>query len=276
MEESIKKGRKCPYCEGASTFVDGKEIYGQHTNYGMFYLCKTCNAYVGVHKGTDVALGRLANAELRRWKQKAHNALDELWKDKPNWKAERRKAYSWIAQELKLVEGEAHIGLFDIEQCRMVEKICAERKKKLLREILGLQESSKRKNHFSGPYLPPTRQVTNSGIAKVVDQSTGIGILLWIISLFLFFFKDFRSFILSDFPWNLVSYISFFAIQVLRMLQANDWNRSSMSSGEREWRMSKGLFDEMDYMGPGADYSNQFWNFLYFLISAISLVSFFL
>ena len=31
----------------------------------MIYICKPCDAYVGVHKGTDKALGRLANKELR-------------------------------------------------------------------------------------------------------------------------------------------------------------------------------------------------------------------
>ena len=32
-------------------------------------------AYVGVHKGTDKPLGRLANAELRYWKKRAHAAV---------------------------------------------------------------------------------------------------------------------------------------------------------------------------------------------------------
>ena len=35
-------------------------------DYGMIYYCPQCGAYVGVHKGTDRAKGRLANAELRR------------------------------------------------------------------------------------------------------------------------------------------------------------------------------------------------------------------
>jgi len=46
----------------------------------MIYLCRSCDAYVGVHKGTDKPKGRLANAELREYKKKAHSAFDPLWR----------------------------------------------------------------------------------------------------------------------------------------------------------------------------------------------------
>ena len=54
----------CDYCGRETEYVDSKVIYGK--SYGKIYLCRNCMAYVGVHKGTDKPLGRLANAELRR------------------------------------------------------------------------------------------------------------------------------------------------------------------------------------------------------------------
>ena len=56
----------CDYCGRQAEYVDSKVVYGK--SYGMMYLCRNCMAYVGVHKGTDKPLGRLANAELRYWK----------------------------------------------------------------------------------------------------------------------------------------------------------------------------------------------------------------
>ena len=59
----------CDYCGRETEYVDSKVIYGK--SYGKIYLCRNCMAYVGVHKGTDKPLGRLANAELRNWKKAA-------------------------------------------------------------------------------------------------------------------------------------------------------------------------------------------------------------
>lgn len=54
----------CPYCGRVAKYVDSSVIYYGHS-YGMAYLCRPCNAYVGVHSGTDRPKGSLANAELR-------------------------------------------------------------------------------------------------------------------------------------------------------------------------------------------------------------------
>ena len=69
----------CDYCGRETEYVDSKVIYGK--SYGKIYLCRNCMAYVGVHKGTDKPLGRLANAELRNWKKAAHAVFDsvEVW-----------------------------------------------------------------------------------------------------------------------------------------------------------------------------------------------------
>lgn len=60
------KGRICPYCHIKTEYKNSVDIYG--ADYGMIYICPKCRAYVGVHKGTDKAKGRLANEYLRRCK----------------------------------------------------------------------------------------------------------------------------------------------------------------------------------------------------------------
>lgn len=119
-------GTKCPYCRKASEFVDSEVIYGK--SYGMIYYCKPCDAYVGVHKGTKQALGRLANRELRAWKKSAHAHFDNLWEQKmqqgfSKTKA-RRSAYKWLSECMRIPINRTHIGMFDVEQCSEVVELC--------------------------------------------------------------------------------------------------------------------------------------------------------
>lgn len=126
MDNDINTGKVCPYCKAKTEFVDSSIIYGK--SYGMIYLCKPCNAYVGVHKGTDKALGRLANYKLRELKKSAHNCFDTLWQRKMatgfSKKEARTKAYKWLGQELNLSKDLAHIGKMNEIQCEQVIKLC--------------------------------------------------------------------------------------------------------------------------------------------------------
>ena len=83
----------CDYCGRQAEYVDSKVIYGK--SYGMMYLCRNCMAYVGVHKGTDKPLGRLANAELRYWKKRAHAVFDPLWQ-RGRFRGHRNAAYGFV------------------------------------------------------------------------------------------------------------------------------------------------------------------------------------
>lgn len=103
----------CPYCDGPAVLVDSAEVYGR--SYGKMWLCRPCKAYVGVHKGTDKPLGTLANAELREWRKRAHAAFDLLWKSR---RMSRGKAYRKLMQIVGVCHENAHIGMFNIEQCK--------------------------------------------------------------------------------------------------------------------------------------------------------------
>lgn len=109
----------CDYCGQTAQFVNSSEVY--RVSYGMIYYCPACQAWVGVHKGTDKPLGRLANARLRELKKSAHKAFDPLWK---RGAMKRDQAYIWLAQQMAIPFDQAHIGLFDIAECQKAIKIC--------------------------------------------------------------------------------------------------------------------------------------------------------
>lgn len=113
----------CPYCGGASERVTGNIIYPHRRDLHrkFFYLCRPCDAYVGCHPGTTAPLGRLANAELRKAKGAAHSAFDPKWK---SGEMKRKAAYGWLAEKLGIPRNDCHIGMFDVETCREVVKVC--------------------------------------------------------------------------------------------------------------------------------------------------------
>lgn len=109
----------CPYCNNLAELVNGEIVYPHRKDLyeKLFYICKPCDAYVGVHVNTTNPLGRLANAKLRHYKKKAHEAFDPLWK---NSYMSRKEAYKWLAKKLNIPAKDCHIGMFNIAQCKRV------------------------------------------------------------------------------------------------------------------------------------------------------------
>lgn len=109
----------CPYCSGEARLTDGSEIYPHRRDLWAksFYRCQPCNAYVGCHPGTTTPLGTVANAETRRWRNRAHEVFDPLWRSKT---VSRSEAYAWLREKLNLSVDECHIAMFTPDQCRAV------------------------------------------------------------------------------------------------------------------------------------------------------------
>lgn len=113
----------CPYCHSGASLKDNAVIYGK--SYGLAWICNKypeCDSYVGCHPGTDIPLGRMANKELRKAKMAAHKAFDALWKSKIG--TTRKRAYAWLAGQLKIHEKSCHIGNFDVALCEKVIEVC--------------------------------------------------------------------------------------------------------------------------------------------------------
>jgi hypothetical protein len=112
----------CDYCGAAADLVGGQAIYPHRPDLWTkrFWRCRPCRAYVGCHRGTDRPLGRLANAQLRMIRGRAHACFDPLWRD---GSMNRADAYAWLARQLDIEPDRCHIGMFDVEQCRAVIRL---------------------------------------------------------------------------------------------------------------------------------------------------------
>lgn len=116
----------CDYCGREAELVDSKVVIGKGS--GKYWLCRPCMAYVGCQKGTVIPTGRLANAELRQWKQIVHQAFDPLWK-RGSFKGYRDVAYAWLFKKMGLPAEKAHIGMFDVAECRKALSIIEAKKR---------------------------------------------------------------------------------------------------------------------------------------------------
>lgn len=117
----------CPYCNNEVELVSGDAIYPHRPDlhHKRFWLCRPCDAYVGCHEDTERPLGRLANSELRQAKQDAHVAFDALWKrTSPAGSFDRNGAYQWLADQLGIPRADCHIGMMDVDRCRLVLALC--------------------------------------------------------------------------------------------------------------------------------------------------------
>ncbi len=120
---------RCPYCAGSVELASNAAVYGRE--YGAWpylYLCRPCDAYVGLHPDTDIPLGTLADRELRE-ARKASKALffDAL----EQHGIDRTEAYRRLAEAMGIPVGECHFGWFTLERCRQASAI-------LLRETMAV------------------------------------------------------------------------------------------------------------------------------------------
>lgn len=140
-DEAIRRGQLCPYCGEDTVYLkSSEEVYRK--DYGPIYICRPCRAWVGVHHRGRRALGRVADAELRSAKVQAHDAFDRLWKMKIQKEIKkdfgrskglryiklrsqsRTEAYRWLSEAMGIPKEHAHIGMFDVDQCRKVVELC--------------------------------------------------------------------------------------------------------------------------------------------------------
>lgn len=114
---------ECPYCGGSVILATNAKFYGgREFGWPLTYACGKCNARVGCHPGTDIALGTLADKATMEARKAAHRAFDPLWKGRAP--SARRKAYAALAKALG--KREAHISWMDQQECTMVVRLVIE------------------------------------------------------------------------------------------------------------------------------------------------------
>lgn len=114
----------CPYCKCEAELVSSLRFY--RTDFGKLWACPTasCDARVGVHKGSPVyaPVGSLANGPLRLLRKMAHESFDPLWK---SGRVSRIHAYHLLTTALRR-DRMVHIGFMDEADCRATIRVIPE------------------------------------------------------------------------------------------------------------------------------------------------------
>jgi len=130
------KSINCPYCSRPPELVTGFEIYKkQRFEHLKFWLCRSCDAYVGCHKKHSeyspegkTPFGFLANRELRELRKIVHLNFDPLWFRKGRTyrvnTACRDDRYGELSKFLKIKLKECHISMFTAQQCGEALEFC--------------------------------------------------------------------------------------------------------------------------------------------------------
>ena len=116
----------CDYCDSSVVLSSNAEIYGKEYGSGKCYRCTSCDAYVGVHKGTVIPYGRLADKELRDLKMECHKLFDPAWINN-KWNS-RQQAYGKLATLLEVPIEKCHFGFFDRDTLKYCLEIMSDEK----------------------------------------------------------------------------------------------------------------------------------------------------
>ncbi len=96
-----------------------QEMHLTDTRHGPLWFCPTKGCDMRCWEGYT---STPANAVTRQKRQQCHAAFDPLWRTKSRFK-NRRRAYAWLMEAMKLPKNKAHIGMFDADQCDELLKI---------------------------------------------------------------------------------------------------------------------------------------------------------
>lgn len=115
----------CRYCGGCVELVSNSEIYNgrEYGDWPYAYLCTDCKAYVGLHPDTDIPLGTLASAQLRKDRNTAKDAFHRV---KEQRGFSRSLAYQWLAGKMGIEVGVCHFGWFDQDECALAMGHCVD------------------------------------------------------------------------------------------------------------------------------------------------------
>ena len=110
-------------CGTPALFVLRSSVFQKGAGSKMIYYCPHCKNRVGVHAGTNIPLGTMADAETAKLRKMCHDVFDEKW----NTPEQRDIAYRKLANAMNLTYSKAHFGKFTKEQCKMALKILGEK-----------------------------------------------------------------------------------------------------------------------------------------------------
>lgn len=115
--DKVKRPYHCHYCKTLVVITTNKVLYGKDFgSYPWIYYCPNCTASVGMHLGTGIPLGSLANKELKMARRDA-KARFILYCQVAE--IHRNQGYIDLAHLMGIPNGETHFGMFDLERCQL-------------------------------------------------------------------------------------------------------------------------------------------------------------
>lgn len=126
VQDPLPPPECCPNCESSVEIVSNAVIYGRaFGKWPWAYRCtdEDCDSYVGMHPGTNIPLGTLADRSTREARKQAKAAFNPLWQDHG---LSRSEAYQMLADGMGIERERCHIGWFTVEQCEQAIEICRE------------------------------------------------------------------------------------------------------------------------------------------------------
>jgi len=123
VKDQLPQPADCRYCGSPVRIATHQEVYIGRSfgNWPYMYLCDGCGAYVGIHEGTDLPLGTLANEELRMSRKTNKRIFIVVIAGEVMKRAE---GYKWLAGEMNIPVSECHWGWFDLDRCAQAGEIC--------------------------------------------------------------------------------------------------------------------------------------------------------
>ena len=115
----MMQGKVCPYCGQSTSLTKANDVYETtRLNDIWVWHCKPCFAWVGCHKRSKEALGRLAKTTLRILRKDAHHWFDQIWKDRKIMT--RTECYGWLSGYLGIPPEYTHMAMFGEKTCLRV------------------------------------------------------------------------------------------------------------------------------------------------------------
>jgi len=123
VKHRIDPPKQCVCGSPAVDLVSNARVYAgrEYGEWPYIYLCAECGAYVGVHKGTDLPLGTLADKETREARKAAKEPFMRLVRQR--FGSDRSAAYAWLAGRMGIGTRYCHFGMFTEQQCNEVLRI---------------------------------------------------------------------------------------------------------------------------------------------------------
>lgn len=115
---------KCAHCGCNCELTTGVEIYPHRDDlcYLNFWICRSCDAYVGCHKNDSfkTPLGTAANAELRSLRGKLHAIIDPKWRYGSQKRSTVYSQLTMLAVNNKIIPKDScyHTAELNTEQAR--------------------------------------------------------------------------------------------------------------------------------------------------------------